>query len=437
MPDINDIEKFDASTADFSEQIINQPPGCLLKSGILTTALVFAALFILSSFIRYPDKIVSNGIMTSEYPALEITSLAKGTVEEIYKKNGDVVTKEEPILFVKNDARLTDMQTLEGYLSQMNDDTPIHQFPLLSDSLQLGSLQPLYARLQLTIKELRMKVGQTLVNDQITSIQKEINNLSVLVQSVEKQKDIFQRELHLSKSEVSRTQQLFDGGFESKQATELAETKMLQIEQKIEAMNEEIVRHQIRADQLKVEQLRLQNDRSVNIDGNKFKVTEQISNLKSALYTWKKQFVLTAPAEGLLNLHADIVPNQMIDVDQRIGFVINQKQNNQKLIRALFPSDRIGKIGKGNVANIKFVGYPHKEFGVLVSKVLYVSPIPTRAENNQMVYEVKLSLPDSIVTTYDKTITFKPNSSVQVEIITEDRTIMNRIFDQLYDLMKN
>ena len=437
MPDINDIEQFDDSSADFSEQIINQPPGCLLKSGILTTAVVFAALFILASFIRYPDKIVSSGIMTSEYPALEITSLAKGTVEEIYKKNGETVSKEEPILFVKNDARLEDVQTLEKYLQQMNDNTSVNQFPQLADTLQLGSLQPLYSRLLLTIKELRMKVGQTLVNDQITSLQKEINNLSVLVQSVEKQKDIFQRELDLSKSEVARTKQLFDGGFESKQATELAETKMLQIEQKIEAMNEDVVRHQIRADQLEVEQLRLQSDRSVGIGGNKFKVAEQISNLKTALYAWKKQYVLTAPADGELNLNSDIVPNQMIDIDQRIGFVINKKQNNQKLVKAFCPSDRIGKIGRGNAANIKFIGYPHKEFGILLSEVDYVSPIPTRDTENQMMYEVKLLIPDSIVTTYNKRIAYKPNSSVQVEIITEDRTILDRIFNQLYDLMKN
>jgi multidrug resistance efflux pump len=437
MPDINDIEKFDESTADFSEQIINKPPGCLLKSGILTTGVVFTALFILASFIRFPDKITSNGIITSEYPALEITSLAKGTVEEIYKKNGDRVTKEEPILFVKNDAKLEDVQTLEKYLKQMNENTASSQFPQLSETLQLGSLQPLYSRLLLTIKELRMIVGQTLVNDQITSLQKEIKNLSVLVQSVERQKDIFQQELNLSKSEVARTKQLFERGIESKQATELAETKMLQIEQKIEAMNEDIVRHQIRADQLEVEKLRLQNDRSVGIGGNKFKVAEQISNLKTALNSWKKQYVLTAPAEGELNLNSDIVPNQMLDIDQSIGFVISKKQNNQKLIKALCPSERIGKIAKGNAANIKFIGYPHKEFGVLVSEVAYVSPIPIKSADKQMMYEVKLLIPDSIVTTYNKTIAYKPNSSVQVEIITEDRTILDRIFNQLYSLMKN
>lgn len=437
MPEINDIKKFEDSDANFSEQIINQPPGCLLKSGIITTAIIFGALFILASFIRYPDKIISNGIMTSEYPALEIVSLAKGTVEKIYTKNGENIKKDAPILVVKSDAKFEDVQTLEFYLEQINENIPISQFPLIPDTLQVGSLQPPYASLLLTIKELRLKIGQTLVNNQISSIQKEINNLSVLVQSVDKQKSILQKELSLSKSEVERTQKLFDGGFESKQATELAESKMLQIEQKIEAMNENVVRHQIRADQLEVEQLRLQNERDVAIGGNKFKLVEQISNLKTALYSWKKQFIITAPTDGELNLLSDIVPNQMINLDERVGFVINKKQNNQKLIKAYYPSDRIGKIGLGNTANIKFIGYPHKEFGIFVSSVEYVSPIPVSDINNQLVYEVKLSLPDLITTTYNKTISFKPNSSVQVEIITEDRTILERIFNQLYDLMKN
>lgn len=438
MPDINDIEKFNDSSADFSEQIINQPPGCLLKSGILTTAIVFVALFILASFIRYPDKIVSNGIMTSEYPALEVTALAKGTVEEIYKQNGAVVSKGDPILFVKSDADFEDVQVLETYLVKMNENNPASQhFTNFPDSLELGRLQPTYSSLLLTIKELRMKLGQTLVNDQIATIQKEISNLSVLIQSVEKQKRILNKELDLSKSEVERTEKLFSGGFESKQATERAESKMLQVEQKIEAMNEGSIRHQIRADQLEVEQIRLKNRRTVLIDTNKYKLAEQISNLKTALSSWKKQFVITAPTDGELNLLSDIVPNQMINIDQRIGFVINKRENNEKLIKAFCPSDRIGKVGKGNTANIKFIGYPHKEFGIYVGEVAYVSPIPVNDVNGQLVYEFNLSIPDSIITTYNKTISFKPNSSVQVEIITEDRTILDRIFNQLYDLMKN
>lgn len=438
MPKINDIEKFDDTVADFSEQIINRPPGCLLKSGILITALIFAVLFILTSFIRYPDKIISNGIMTSEYPALEIVSLAKGPVEKIYEHNGLRVKKGDRILAVNSDAELEDIQTLAFYVDQIGEDVSFYKYPDIPDTLQVGSLQPAYSGLLLTIRELRLKLEQSLVNDQINSIQKEISNINALVQSVKKQKSIFQRELSLAKSKVDRVQNLFDDGFESKQSTELAEAKMLQIEQKIEAMNEVVLRHKIRVDQLELEQIQLkvEKDRDV-VFGSYLKLQEQKSNLKTALSSWKKQYLITAPADGELNLLSDIVPNRMLNVDDRIGFVINKDQGNQRIIKAICPSDRIGKIGIGNQTHIKFVGYPHKEFGLMIGEVDYISPLPVKGKNDELGYEVKLSLPDSLMTTYGKHIPFKPNSGVQLEIITEDRTILSRIFDQLYDIVKN
>ncbi len=108
-----------------------------------------------------------------------------------------------------------------------------------------------------------------------------------------------------------------------------------------------------------------------------------------------------------------------------------------KYISAIYPIQNIGKIEKGQRTIIKFDAFPFKQYGTIESVVTTISKIPELDKNNMPMYEIKINLNETIVTNYNDTIPFKPEMTAIVEIITEDRSILERIFDQFLDLIYN
>ena len=58
----------------------------------------------------------------------------------------------------------------------------------------------------------------------------------------------------------------------------------------------------------------------------------------------------------------------------------------------------------------------------------------TPKENN---YTLELTMKESLVTTYDKVIPFAQEMEGTANIITEDRRIIQRIFEKLWSILKN
>ena len=82
--------------------------------------------------------------------------------------------------------------------------------------------------------------------------------------------------------------------------------------------------------------------------------------------------------------------------------------------------------------NIQLDNYPYQEFGVVKGKVGSMSLVP-----DQESYFLEIELADSLVTTYDRSIPFAQELQGNARIITEDRRILERVFDQLMNLFKN
>lgn len=83
-------------------------------------------------------------------------------------------------------------------------------------------------------------------------------------------------------------------------------------------------------------------------------------------------------------------------------------------------------------ANIRLDGYPYQEYGVLPGRVSSIALAP-----EQETLLLQIDLPDSLITAYGRTIPFTQELSGNARIITEDRRILDRVFDRLLSLLKN
>ena len=94
------------------------------------------------------------------------------------------------------------------------------------------------------------------------------------------------------------------------------------------------------------------------------------------------------------------------------------------------PRRGAGKITAGMPVNIRLDGFPYQEFGAVKASVSQVSLVPE--VDGQ--YLVTVSMPDNMVTTYDKLVPFRQEMQGTANIITEERRIITRIFDKVLSL---
>lgn len=92
----------------------------------------------------------------------------------------------------------------------------------------------------------------------------------------------------------------------------------------------------------------------------------------------------------------------------------------------------LGKIEQGQKVIIRAESYPSEEFGYLSGVVNYVSALPNRKDS----FLVKVDLPKGLQTSYRKIIFFRNGLSAQAEVITDNRTLFDRLAGQLKQIWK-
>ncbi len=99
----------------------------------------------------------------------------------------------------------------------------------------------------------------------------------------------------------------------------------------------------------------------------------------------------------------------------------------------LIPILGIGKVAIKQKVNIRLHNYPDKEFGLLLGEVTNISPVA----NKDKLYMIQVRLTNGLTTTYQKKLDFAQQMNGTGEIITEEKRILERVFENVLDLIKN
>ena len=178
-----------------------------MRSGI-SALFVFVVLIIaFSAFIRYPDKTVAEGIITTETPPIEILSMVEGRVEQLFTKNKAFIKKNDPIAYISNDASLDDINELKQSLEKIRggENTVNGTEILLPELKQLGMMQEAYAQLRQKYAALMLLYSQSNIQSiQKNTLKHEANKTKDLTQVLRNEKEIFKEELDLKQKDYQR-----------------------------------------------------------------------------------------------------------------------------------------------------------------------------------------------------------------------------------------
>lgn len=436
MPNKNDIEntRTDRSGMDLRseevQEILTRVPNWMIRWGsALFLSLILVVLFI-SWLIKYPDIIVAEAVLTTEIPPQKIYARTTAEIDTIFVRENKTVQPGQTLAILENTARYQDVFLLESVLDTIDFKKGTLTFPLEKmPILFLGAIDSEYAvfvnsYLQYVLnKEFRPYESQLFANK--ISISELQNRLAVLLNQQEMEKTA----LGFQKTDLERNKNLFEKGVISEQEYESKQLSYLQAEQAYKNLNisisqtrEAIAMAQETSTGTNIEKITAQKKLLKNL-------VQAFNQLKIALKTWKMQYLLQSDIQGKTAFLNYWSKNQTVQQGDLI-FTIIPSVNSDYIAKLKTPAQNSGKIKIGQRVTLQLRNYPETEFGVLQGKVEHISALPTK----EGFYLIDVSLPEALVTSYNKKIVFKQEMSGTANIITEDLRLIERFFYQLREI---
>lgn len=305
--------------------------------------------------------------------------------------------------------------------------------------LRVGELQRNYASLGLNFSQFKLLVNEQNTDEEIRLLQHELKSLKDRRAILSKQYDLTLKELGLKKKELQRSEELHKEKVLSDADFENANAEFIQFKKQSVQTEDNLLLSQLEEERIKQRLFKLKESRGLDLNGQLFKLKELVSVLRLQMNEWGRMYLVTAEISGNISLNAEVVKHQMIDADQVIAYLLPDSEGvKTKFVRARFPVSGIGKIKVGDRAMIRVDGYPDKEYGSITSYVQSITKIPVETTDGVAEYELRFSLPTAhIKTNYNIIIPFKPNTTVTVDVITEDKSLLQRVFNQFLNLINN
>ncbi len=416
------------------DQILGNPPSWLLRWGISLVFLAAGVFSLLAWWIKYPDVLTAEVKILTENPAIRVIPLASGQLTELLVANQESVKKDQLLATIDNPVSRSDILRLEAFLDQL-EQAIMHkkiQSIAIPEVITLGLMQSNYANLLAQLADYQHFLRQTNSTKKVNSLEHQINHLQTLNITLEKQQQMLSKEVKIAYKNYQRNQQLNQEGIISDQDLELIETTYLQYQRQLESFESQMINNKVSIEQLQTQQLDLKQNR-VDANSNKYLgIQESYQNLKSQIADWKQTFLITAPIAGKVNLTKIWSTQQFVKSGEELLSIVPENEQGKIIAKALLPLDNAGKVKIGQSVNIRLNGFPYQEYGIVKSEVKHIALVP-----QEDAYTLELTLPNILMTTYDKIIPFQQEMKGTADIITEDRRILERIFDRVRSLVKN
>ena len=409
--------------SDEIQDFMGKMPHWLVRWGNLFVVILFTALVVGACLIKYPDLLVGNMVITSDYPPAKLIAKESGRLN-LLVHNGDDVKQKEYIGYIENAAEYKDVVALKAELPLYEK---ISKNPLLINpscfkfNFSLGELQDVYSDFKSIGEKYFLFIELQQDKSRIDAIRKQLGLLETQKEILIKKKEAVERERNIALRQYGIDSALYRKTIISHVDLDMSEEKYISVCNKLGTLEEELlnVRKSIQVNNSAIDEL------LINSRGEREQLESAIKNsfeaLQSKFKVWEQKYVLFSPIDGRVSFYDFWSNNQSVTAGDEVAYIVNDVKH--VFARLTIAGSRFGKVKKGQRVRLLLDSYPTIEYGVILGKVMSISEI-----NKNNTYSVSVSLDQGLLTNYNERIPFMPEMKGKGEIVTQDMSLIKRIF---------
>lgn len=431
MPRIDDEELEINLRGEGVHEILSFVPGKLIRYGNMVIVAIILVLLLGSWFIKYPEVLSSQASVTGANPPVQYIAQSSGRLN-LFVPNNSMATKGQYLAMIENPANLTDIITLDSILKAQERALSISVDSVnlnLDRPLLLGDLQNDYTSLKQQYNNYKSFKAENYYPRKINSITGQFNYYNNLNSQLNAQQALLQRDLELARQKYAQNKSLFTSKVISQADLDRSEADYLQKEYSYKNTDINLTNNEIQLKEFEKTMLDLNQQYHETQRQYTIAFQESFKKLQSTLSAWEQRYTIKATIDGKVSLFKFFTNNQFVAAGEEILTVV--PSSSKIIARCMVPLYGSGRVKTGQRVNIKLDAFPSNEFGMLEGRVESFSLTP---RNN--FYLVEVSLPNGLVTTYNKKLDFKNEMNGTGEIITEDLRLIERLFYQLRGIFR-
>ncbi|MFN8844561.1 MAG: hypothetical protein ACK5WV_13230 [Chryseotalea sp.] len=401
------------------QEFVEKIPGWISRWGIIVIGLIFTLIILLSLVIKYPDIIIADVIVNSDPPVQILISRTEGKIKLLKQDNGKLESGEIIAFFVSN-ANPIDILKMDSTANTSYEALA----ELLNEPLELGDLQTAYTHFSERYRNYNDFLKLAYFDKQIDQLNKQLKSLELLNKILLDQNKICERKLILAYKDFRRDSLLLTQKVLSEKDFQNSESNLLQQEMSCKQTYSSIISNRLQLESINKQKIELEIKRDEELNKLTLSLKNSLKELKATIKLWKDKYLVTSPISGNLNYLHFIKDNSFIKSGEEL-FAVTTSVNNI-FAEAEVPIEGSGKVFIGQKVNIKLKNYPFEQFGILNGEISRLSNVALNGK-----YLARISLNNGLITSHNITLKFKHNLSGQMEIITKEYNLLERIYFRL------
>jgi hypothetical protein len=125
--------------------------------------------------------------------------------------------------------------------------------------------------------------------------------------------------------------------------------------------------------------------------------------------------------------YPEVIPARVVLMQSSYTVRATMPQQSSYTVKGTMPASGAWKVKTGQKALIRLTAYPYEEYGLLQGTVMF-----TEANVADTNFQVSISLDHLLHTTTGKEIPVQPRLDGTAEIMTEDKSVLQRMFGRLW-----
>lgn len=411
------------------------------------TALIVAVvlgLIVGGAIIQYPDVVVGLVTIKTSHPPVRLIAGSSGKIDLLVDAQQQI-EEGSYLAVIENSTPTSSVRTLDSllrscisqisriaYLEEVQeiDSFSLHRFP---KSLMLGDLTPAYYAFLSALEKWEDYVKDNVYEQQLVSLTAKIESLRVIQNHNVEQYNLRDEQFLLAKKFYSNDSILFVQNFSFESELDRSRMNLLVAKENLASLSKEldVTNQSILEFAYQCEQVVLQQKETSNLI--KANLISSYHNLLASILSWEQKFVIKAPVSGILDFLKFVKKNDYVQAGEPLFSVLSA--DTELYGEMILPSMGAGKVTEGQVVVIKLDDYPYIEYGAVKGTVSSMSlvagnqKLPNQSEVSS--YLVTIALPEGLTTNYNSILMTKHELNGSAEIITKNRRLFQRLFDNL------
>lgn len=418
------------------DEILTLTPSVLVRWGITAVFATLVTLLAISWFIAYPDVVKGTVVLTTPTPPVRVVSRAAGDVERVFVSDRAAVAAGAPLILLRSPARYADVSALSAALDRL-EPSLVSGGPVaaveLDPRLALGDVQPAYASFLQAYSDYRVLADDRFHAEKLASARQQVADHESLRARLAAQQSVQEQQLTLAERARERARQMAAQQLVSPADAEKAEQDYLQSRYTVENGRTALTNNEIQLTSARSALLDLEQRRSDDAQHLLTELRNAHRQLRAAIAGWEQQYLVRAPVAGSVSFFRDLHENQYVSAAEPLVAVVPA---GGKLVgRVQLAGAGAGKVAVGQRVIVRLDNYPYREYGVVEGRVQSVSQLGyEQGERNEVTYRAVVELPRGLVSSYGRHLQFRQEMHGDVDVVTEDMRLLERVFNQFRSL---